>query len=110
MVAPAPRLDLAFQALAHPTRRSVVERLGVGPASVSDLAAPFDMALPSFMEHLRMLEASGLVTSEKRGRVRTVRLRPGGVLPALHWLNEQRGLWEDRLDRLEAYARTLEED
>ena len=102
-------VDQAFQALASPTRRAVVERLGGGPASVSELAAPFEMALPSFMEHLRVLEESGVITSRKKGRVRTVRIRPAGLVPAMSWLAEQRGIWEERLDRLEAYAKTLEE-
>ena len=89
-----------LRALADPTRRSVVERLARSPAVVSDLAAPFAMALPSFLQHLRILEDAGVVSSEKHGRVRTVSLRPGG-LDVLHlWLGEQRTPAEHRADRL----------
>lgn len=109
MVEAAPILDRAFQALANPTRRAVVARLGSGPATVSELAEPFAMALPSFLQHLRVLEASGLVRSRKRGRVRTVHLRPANLARAAKWLVEQRGVWERRLDQLDAYVQTLEE-
>jgi len=102
-------LDAAFQALANPTRRAVVERLGRGPATVSELAAPFDMTLPSFMQHLRMLEDSGLVRTSKRGRVRTVRIEPRKLERASDWLAAQRQIWELRLDQLDAYVQTLEE-
>ena len=87
-----------------------MERLGRGPATVSELAEPFDMALPSFMQHLRVLEDSGLVRSRKRGRVRTVRIRPANLRRTAHWLAEQRGIWEKRLDQLNAYVETLEDD
>ena len=100
-------LDAALHALANPTRREVVERLGRGAATVSELASPFEMALPSFMQHLQVLEESGLVRSEKRGRVRTVHLRPGGLRPLAGWLDEQRGIWQQRLDQLDAYVKTL---
>jgi DNA-binding transcriptional ArsR family regulator len=108
MASAAQRLDSVFQALANPTRRAVVEELRRGPASVSDLAQPFDMALPSFMQHLAVLEASGLVRSRKRGRVRTLRLVEERLAPAATWLERQRGLWERRLDQLDTYLK--EED
>ncbi|HET9614348.1 MAG TPA: metalloregulator ArsR/SmtB family transcription factor [Candidatus Limnocylindrales bacterium] len=93
-------LDAVLRALADPTRRALVERLVKSPAVVSELAAPFSMALPSLMQHLRVLENSGLVTSEKHGRVRTVSLRPG-ALDVLHlWLGEQRTPAERQADRL----------
>lgn len=100
-------LDRLFQALADPTRRAVLQRLGEGPASVTELASPFDMALPSFVRHLKVLEGSGLVRSEKEGRVRTYRVVPGGVAAAEDWLQSQRRLWEGRLDRLDRYAVNL---
>ncbi len=109
MSAAAATLDRAFHALANPTRRAVVARLGRGPATVSELAEPFDMALPSFMQHLRVLEDSGLVRTRKQGRVRTVHVRPTSLRRAASWLDEQRDLWERRLDRLDAYVQTLEE-
>ncbi|WP_134768543.1 metalloregulator ArsR/SmtB family transcription factor [Nocardioides sp. 1609] len=93
-------LDSVLRALADPTRRAVVEMLAVSPAVVSELAAPFSMALPSLMQHLRVLEDAGVVTSEKHGRVRTVSLRPG-ALDVLHlWLGEQRTPAERQADRL----------
>jgi DNA-binding transcriptional ArsR family regulator len=103
-------LDRAFQALANPTRRAVVARLGRGPATVSELAEPFGMALPSFLQHLRVLEDSGLVKTQKRGRVRTVRIQPAILKRAAGWLDKQRALWERRLDQLDAYVKTIEED
>lgn len=93
-------LDTVLRALADPTRRALVERLATSPGVVSELAAPFSMALPSLMQHLRVLEDAGLVTSQKHGRVRTVSLRPG-ALDVLHvWLGEQRTPAEHRADRL----------
>ena len=93
-------LDAVLRALADPTRRAVVERLAVSPAVVSELAEPFAMALPSLMQHLRVLEDAGVVVSEKQGRVRTVTLRPG-ALDVLHlWLGEQRTPAEHQADRL----------
>ena len=93
-------LDAVLRALADPTRRAVVERLAKSPAVVSELAAPFSMALPSLMQHLGVLENAGVVTSEKHGRVRTVNLRPG-ALDVLHlWLGEQRTPAEHQADRL----------
>ena len=93
-------LDAVLRALADPMRRAVVERLADSPAVVSELAAPFSMALPSFLQHLRVLEDAGVVVSEKQGRVRTVSLRPG-ALDVLHlWLGEQRTPAERQADRL----------
>lgn len=93
-------LDAVLRALADSTRRAIVERVAKSPAVVSELAAPFSMALPSLMQHLRVLEAAGLVTSQKHGRVRTVSLRPG-ALDVLHlWLGEQRTPAEHQADRL----------
>ncbi|MFG0320431.1 MAG: ArsR/SmtB family transcription factor [Planctomycetota bacterium JB042] len=103
-------VDALFQALAHPARRAVVERLSRGPAPVTELAAPFDMALPSFLQHLRVLESSGLVRSRKRGRVRTVRLVPDRLDRATTWLDRQRSHWERRLDRLDDFVKDLEEN
>jgi len=102
------RLDLVFSALADPTRRAVLERLGKGDASIGELAQPFDMALPSLMKHVRVLESVGLVESQKSGRVRTCRLKPTATIDAERWLAEQRTVWEARLDRLEAYVKTIE--
>jgi len=110
MTAAAQRLDEVFHALADPTRRAVIALLGKGPATVSELAKPFDMALPSFLQHLQVLEATGLVKSQKRGRVRTVRIRPLQLKRAANWLAEQRGIWESRLDQLDASVTTMEED
>jgi DNA-binding transcriptional ArsR family regulator len=101
------RLDLAFQALADPTRRGMLARLSRGPASVSELAQPFRISLPAVMQHLQALETSGLVRSEKKGRVRTCRLEPRALAGAESWIAEQRKLWEGRLDRLEDYLEIL---
>lgn len=108
MPAAVQSLDQAFHALSSPTRRAVLARLGSGPATVSELAEPFDMALPSFMQHLRVLETSGLIRSQKRGRVRTVHARPASLRRAARWLVEQRGIWEQRLDQLDSYVKTME--
>ena|SRR5688572_4949273 len=96
------RLDMMFQALADPTRRGIVERLARGPASVSDLAKPFAMSLPAIVQHLRVLEGSGLVLTKKTGRVRTCTLDSGALSLAEKWINERRRNWERRLDRLGA--------
>ena len=96
--------DVVFHALANPTRRKVLERLSVGPATVSELAAPFDMQLPSFVQHLSVLERSRLVKSKKRGRVRTYEIAPERFKVAEHWLTAQRRLWEARLDRFDQYV------
>ena len=103
------RLDHVFRALADPTRRAVLERLGRGPAAVSELAAPFDMALPSFMQHLQVLEDCGLVRSRKSGRVRTCQLAPKPLEKAERWMAEQRRIWERRLDQLDDYLMDLKE-
>jgi DNA-binding transcriptional ArsR family regulator len=103
MPAPAANLDLTFQALADPTRRGMVERLAQGPASVSELAQPFAMSLPAIVQHLAVLEASGLVRSEKVGRVRTCRMEPAALSLAEQWINARRIGWEQRLDRLGNY-------
>ena len=102
-------LDRLFQALADPTRRAVVERLGRGPVATSELARPFAMALPSFLQHLEVLERAGLVSSTKKGRVRTYRLTPQPLEVAENWMTTQRRLWEGRLDRFDEYVRTLRE-
>jgi DNA-binding transcriptional ArsR family regulator len=96
-------LDRVFQALADGTRRELVERLVRGPASVSELAKPLDMSLPAVMQHLQVLEACGLVRSEKAGRVRTCRIEPEALRLAEGWLSGQRTTWERRLDRLGDY-------
>jgi DNA-binding transcriptional ArsR family regulator len=100
-------LDDVFQALSHPARRDVVRRLSTGAAAVSELAEPFDMALPSFLQHLQVLEACGLVDSEKVGRVRTYRLTPTPLRAARGWLDEQKAIWERRLDQLDDYVLDL---
>lgn len=100
-------LDFAFQALADPTRRAMVERLSRGPASVSELARPFAMSLPAVMQHLALLEGSGLVVSEKIGRVRTYRIEPRALSLAEDWINARRTAWERRLDRLGDYLEEL---
>jgi DNA-binding transcriptional ArsR family regulator len=106
---PRPReLDGVFQALADPTRRQVVEQLAAGAASTSDLAQPFAMALPSFTQHLGILERAGLVTSTKTGRVRTYELAPAGLEVADGWLARQHRLWEQRLDQLDALLTELD--
>lgn len=96
-------LDQLFQALANPTRRAVVERLGRGPAAMTELARPFPMALASFSQHLDVLEACGLVRSRKRGRVRTFTIRPDRLRLVDGWLDAQRDLWERRLDQLDEF-------
>jgi DNA-binding transcriptional ArsR family regulator len=92
-----------FQALADPARRGMVERLSRGPASVSELARPLDMTLSAVVQHLAVLEASGLVRSQKVGRVRTCRIEPTALKAAEHWIAERRTSWERRLDRLGEY-------
>jgi DNA-binding transcriptional ArsR family regulator len=94
------QLDLMFQALADPARRRMVERLSRSPASVSELAKPFDMTLSAVVQHLNLLEASGLVATEKVGRVRTCRVEPKGLSSVERWISDRRTSWERRLDRL----------
>jgi DNA-binding transcriptional ArsR family regulator len=97
------QLDQVFQALADPTRRSIVERLIRSPASVSQLAQPLAMSLPAVMQHLQVLEACDLVRSQKIGRVRTCHVEPGALQRAEDWISGQRIAWEDRLDKLGQY-------
>jgi DNA-binding transcriptional ArsR family regulator len=97
-------LSEVFYALADPTRRAIVGALGRGPASVSVLAAPFAMALPSFMKHLSVLERSGVIRSNKAGRVRTCELRPKTLSRAEQWMAEQRAIWDARTDRMSAFV------
>ena len=96
----APSLPTVFQALSDPTRLAVVERLSIGPASATELARPFEMALPTIVQHLGVLEAAGIVSSTKVGRVRTYQLVPGAMRPAADWIGRQRLPAERRLDRL----------
>ncbi|EYF03813.1 ArsR/SmtB family transcription factor [Chondromyces apiculatus] len=96
-------LDLLFQALADPTRRLMVERLSRGPASVSELAQPLAMSLPAVLQHLQVLETSGLVRSQKTGRVRTCRIEPTALRTAEQWISERRAHWERCFDRLGDY-------
>jgi DNA-binding transcriptional ArsR family regulator len=96
-------LDRVFHALGDSTRRAVLRRLSGGPAAVSELARPFDMALPSFVQHLAVLEDCGLVRSRKTGRVRTYRLMPQPLREAERWMAEQRVLWDRRFDQLDSY-------
>jgi DNA-binding transcriptional ArsR family regulator len=100
-------LDLMFQALADPTRRGIVERLSRGPTSVSELAKPFDMSLPAIVQHLQVLEQSGLVTTQKIGRVRTCTLDTAAMSRAEQWINERRQGWEQKLDKLGAMLDSL---
>jgi DNA-binding transcriptional ArsR family regulator len=102
-------LGRVFQALADPTRRAVLERLARGPSAMSELAGPFGMALPSFAQHLDVLEECGLVRSRKEGRVRTYRLDPKPLKAAEGWLAKQRALWTRRLDQLDDYLADLKE-
>jgi DNA-binding transcriptional ArsR family regulator len=99
--------DDVFYALANSTRRKVLEQLSVGPATVSELAAPFDMKLPSFVQHLSVLEQSRLVKSKKRGRVRTYEIAPERFKVVEDWLTARRRLWEARLDRFDQYVTQL---
>lgn len=98
------QLDGIFQALADPTRRAVLRRLGTGPAGVGELAKPFDMALPSFMKHIAALEQSGLIRTTKPGRVRTCTLEKATFDVIGDWLDDERELWSARTDRLEAFV------
>jgi len=100
-------LNNAFFALCDPTRRAIINRLIEGPASVKELSEPFDMGLPSFMKHIKVLEDSDLIASRKQGRIRTCQIKPKQLLTAETWLSKQRALWEARTDRLAAYAEKL---
>lgn len=106
---PSATADVVFHALSNPTRRKVLEKLSVGPATVSELAAPFDMQLPSFVQHLGVLEESRLVKSRKRGRVRTYEIAPERFKVAEDWLAARRELWEARLDQFDQYVKHLKD-
>lgn len=103
-------LDAMFQALADPTRRRMVDRLSRGSASVSELAEPFSMSLPAVVQHLKVLEESGLVKTEKVGRVRTCTIDTGALTMVEKWINDRRIGWEKRLDRLSAFLDALPAD
>lgn len=103
-------LSLLFHALADPTRRSILARLAQGPAPVSELAEPTGLRLPTVMRHLSVLEEAGLIATSKDGRVRTCAIVPEALTPMRTWLDEQRLIWEQRLDRLEDYVKTVMED
>jgi len=103
MLRQRPDLDVVFHALADPSRRSIVERLSRGSATVTDLAEPLPMSLPAVLQHLRVLQDSGLVRSRKVGRVRTCSIEVDALQPAERWIEERRSSWEGRLDRLGAY-------
>ena len=109
MLKDSTRLDRAFQALADPARRGMLARLAKGPATVSELAEPLAMSLPAVLQHLKGLEASGLIRSEKKGRVRTCRLQPGVLAAAEQWLVDRRTEWEIRHDRFEEYVMKLQD-
>jgi len=100
-------LDRAFSALADPTRRAIVSRLCDGPKSVSELSEPFELALPSLLKHVRVLEKSGLVSSEKVGRVRTCKIEPHALEATQNWLSQHIAAWEKRLDRMETHIEGL---
>ena len=102
-------IDHVFRALSDPTRRHVLERLSRSPASVSELAAPFNMALPSFVQHMGILEECGLVQSRKTGRVRTYEIIPKRLKLAEDWMVRQRAVWEKRLDQLDTYLMSIKE-
>ncbi len=106
----SPSLDLVFQALADPSRRIMVERLSRGPASVSELAQPLAMSLPAVVQHLQVLEAAGLVTTQKIGRVRSCSLDVSAMSRAETWITDRRTEWQRRLDRLGAYLKATETD
>jgi DNA-binding transcriptional ArsR family regulator len=106
---PAADLDLMFAALADGSRRAMVERLSRGPATVKELAEPLPMSLPAVLQHLRVLETSGLVSSAKAGRVRTCRLEPVAMQAAEQWIADRRAGWAVRLDRLDEFLTDTEE-
>lgn len=99
-----PAVERAFAALGDPTRLALIDRLAHGPASVSQLAQPLPISLAAVMQHIQVLEASGLITSSKEGRVRTCRIVPAAMTIAEHWITDRRVMWEERLDRLAAYV------
>ncbi len=99
-----PDLSLLFHALADPTRRSILTQLAAGPAPVSDLAEPTGLRLPTVMRHLSVMEEAGLISTSKDGRIRTCAIVPQALDPARSWLEEQRAIWESRLDRFDAFV------
>ena len=103
MLKQRPELDVVFRALADPSRRSIVERLSLGAATVTDLAEPLPMSMPAVLQHLQVLEDSGIVRSRKVGRVRTCSIEVRALQPVERWIDERRSSWERRLDRLGAY-------
>jgi DNA-binding transcriptional ArsR family regulator len=105
-----PTLDHLFHALADPTRRAMLAHLAQGPAQVTTLAAPTGLKLPTVLRHLQVLEEAGLITSQKDGRARLCAFQPQALAPVQTWLSDQRGLWEGRLDRFDAYVTTLMQD
>ncbi|OYW46728.1 MAG: transcriptional regulator [Rhodobacterales bacterium 32-66-7] len=105
-----PQLDDLFHALSDPTRRMILTRLARGPAAVTELAGPTGLRLPTVLRHLSVLEGAGLVTSQKDGRVRSCSLVPEALAPMQGWLDEQRRIWDARLNRLDAYVMTLMKD
>lgn len=105
-----PDLSLLFHALSDPTRRAMLTRLARGPAPVTELAAPTGLRLPTVMRHLSVLEAAGLVATTKDGRVRSCAIVPEALAPVRSWLDEQRAIWESRLDRLDDYVTKLMEE
>jgi len=106
MLQQSPHLDQAFHALADPSRRAIVERLSNGPTSVTEIAAPFEMSLSAVLQHVKVLEDSGLIRTEKVGRVRTCRIDPEALEGVERWVIERRTTWERRLDRLGTTLRT----
>ncbi|MCB1335989.1 MAG: helix-turn-helix transcriptional regulator [Maritimibacter sp.] len=107
---PNSEIESTFNALADPTRRAVIQALSEGPASVSELARPFTMALPSFTQHLGVLESAGLIVSRREGRSRICRLNPEAMRAAEAWLAAHRRQWEARMDRFEAHLATQKKD
>src|SRR5919109_4530786 len=103
MAAATDRLDRTFAALADPTRRAILARLALGETSVTELAEPFDISLPAVSKHLKVLERAGLITRGRAAQWRPCRIEPGALKGANDWLERYRGLWEERLDRLEHY-------
>ena len=103
----SPDLDSAFAALADPTRRAIVSRLCEGPKTVSELSEPFEIALPSLLKHVQILEQSGLISSEKVGRVRTCRIEPDALQATEMWIHRHIAAWESRLDRMEAHIQRM---
>jgi DNA-binding transcriptional ArsR family regulator len=110
MASPKAKVDRVFHALGDPTRRAILERLGKGPVSVSQLAEPFQLTLAAVVQHLQILEESELVRTEKVGRVRTCRIEPKGFSVARQWIDDRRTVWEQRFDRLGGVLAELEKE